>query len=78
MIRIILYRIPNLGSAVEAAWQQGLLHAFTADGCAVVEDLVTAELRLIPVDPTRLKFAQTAEQWAEALKANQRPGTGPK
>ena len=71
MIRVILYCLPNLGKAAAPVWQKGLLHTFTADGHAVVEDMVTAELRLITVCPLQLKFEITADKWAAALKASQ-------
>lgn len=79
MIRIILYRIPKLGSTIEPVWQRGLLHMFTADGCAIVEDLATGDLRLIQVQPDRLKFEEGTIQWLAAQQAaQQRPGTSPK
>jgi hypothetical protein len=66
MIRIILYRIDGTGE-----WTEGCLHGFQQDK-AVVENLKTGELCLVPVTPETLKFKILTTEWVEMqVKAQQ-------
>lgn len=67
MIRTILYR---LGGQIE--FQEGVLHGFTADGCAIVEDMATGELGLVPLKAGSVKFKVITTEWVEAqMRAQQ-------
>jgi hypothetical protein len=66
MIRIILYRLDVTGE-----WSEGCLHGFQQDK-AVVENLKTGELQLVPVTPDTLKFKILTTEWVEMqVKAQQ-------
>lgn len=66
MIRTILYRVDGTGE-----WAEGVLHNFGPQG-AVVENLTTGELFLVPVKPECLKFKILTKEWVEMqVKAQQ-------
>lgn len=66
MIRVILYRVDSIGD-----WAEGMLHTFV-DSNAVVENRVTGELHLVPVNPKNLKFKVLIEQWVQMQVQAQR------
>jgi hypothetical protein len=51
-------------------WIEGIIHGFT-DSCAIVENLATSELNLVPVDPAKLKFMGTLDEFVKAQQEAQ-------
>lgn len=67
MIRIVLYRVNG-----EGEWTEGVLHSFN-DCNAIVENKASGELLLVGVDPAKLKFKNTTDEWVRMqVEAQQR------
>ena len=66
MIRTILYRIEATGE-----WTEGVLHTFSGTN-AVVENKLTGELNLVPVNADNLKFMVLTVDWVKMQVEAQR------
>jgi len=66
MIRTILYRLGGDG-----AYTEGVLHGFS-EGHAIIENIETGEIGLVPVKAGNLKFKVKTTEWVEMQVRAQR------
>ncbi len=65
MIRKVLFKIGD-----SDVWIEGIIHGFS-DSNAIVENLATSELNLVPVNKANLKFLGTLDDFVKAQQEAQ-------